>query len=270
MGIGFTYRGATLNLAYGFGFLNPDTDHGKTRYLDLQFHSYTKTLVVDVLGEFYKGFYLPKGEARMDGNYYVRPDIFVYELGLNVQHIFNYKQLSHRAAMYQDEWQKKSAGSFLAGAEIYYAHVSGDSSLIPAQKNKDAALTDIQKLYFFQLGPNVGYMYSLVIKKHYYVSGSLSASIDYTANKSFSNSDTEHQRGLSPNTFIRIGTGYNSNVWALSLVYVNDGVNLATGGPATRATLNTGNIRFNITHRFALQKRAKKVLNEVMDMGKGK
>src|SRR5688572_28023745 len=42
MGIGATYKWATLNLAYGFGFLNPDKGKGKTEYLDLQFHGYTR------------------------------------------------------------------------------------------------------------------------------------------------------------------------------------------------------------------------------------
>lgn len=266
MGIGVTFHGATLNLAYGFPFLNPDTDHGKTRFLDLQFHSYRKNLILDVLAEFYKGFYLlPKGEGRPDQNYYIRPDIFVYELGVNVQHVFNHSAASHRAAMFQDEWQHKSAGSFVAGGEIYWGHVSADSTLTPSKVNKTAAAEDIRKLYFFQLGPNAGYMYTLVIKSHYYIFGSLSASLDFTANKSFSKDGADHQRGFSPNTFIRLGTGYNSAAWALSLVYINNGVNLATGGPATRATLNTGNIRLNLTHRFPLRKRLKRVVNRMLD-----
>src|SRR6187399_3652744 len=42
MGIGATYRSFTLNLAYGFGFLNPERGKGETKYLDLQFHTYTR------------------------------------------------------------------------------------------------------------------------------------------------------------------------------------------------------------------------------------
>src|SRR5690606_14649801 len=40
MGVGATYKWATLNLGFGFGFLNPDNGRGDTRYLDLQGHFY--------------------------------------------------------------------------------------------------------------------------------------------------------------------------------------------------------------------------------------
>jgi hypothetical protein len=42
MGVGATYKWATLNLAYGFDFLNPDRGLGDTKYIDLQFHGYTR------------------------------------------------------------------------------------------------------------------------------------------------------------------------------------------------------------------------------------
>ena len=58
LGVGATYKWATINLAYGFGFLNPAEDKGKTKYLDLQFHGYDQKFNLDVLGQFYKGFYL--------------------------------------------------------------------------------------------------------------------------------------------------------------------------------------------------------------------
>lgn len=267
LGIGATYKFATINLAYGFGFLNPDTDHGKTRYIDLQYHNYGRRVVFDVLAQFYKGFYLaPKGEGRPDGQYYIRPDIFVYQLGLNVQYVLNHRGLSHRAGILQDEWQKKSAGSFLVGAETYFAQVSGDSTVIPYKINEQLAAQDVKRLNFFQLGPNAGYIYTLVIKKHYFISGSLSLSVDYTSNTSFDQRGAQHQKGFSPNTFVRISTGYNSDVWAVSVVYLNDGVNLATGGPATRASLNTGNIRANLVRRFVLKKHIRKKVEKIMDL----
>src|ERR1700748_684130 len=38
MGIGATYNNLSLNIAYGFGFLNNDEDKGKTKSIDLQAH----------------------------------------------------------------------------------------------------------------------------------------------------------------------------------------------------------------------------------------
>ena len=40
MGVGATYHNFSLNLAYGFGFINQDKEKGKTKYLDLQGHFY--------------------------------------------------------------------------------------------------------------------------------------------------------------------------------------------------------------------------------------
>ncbi len=116
MGIGATYRWATLNLAYGFGFLNPDRGRGKTKYLDLQFHGYGRKFSIDVLGQFYNGFYLtPRGTGTTHGTYYQRPDIEVGAVGASAQYIFNYRKFSYRAAFLQNEWQKRTAGTFLLG-----------------------------------------------------------------------------------------------------------------------------------------------------------
>lgn len=118
MGIGATYKWATLNLAYGFEFLNPDSHKGKTRYLDLQFHGYGDKIVIDLLGQFYKGFYLyPKGRGTDLDQFYKRPDLTVNLIGATAQYVFNNKRFSFRSSVFQSEWQRKSAGTILAGFE---------------------------------------------------------------------------------------------------------------------------------------------------------
>ena len=58
LGIGGTYQNITLNLSYGFSFLNKDKGQGKTKGLDFQFHLYPHKWAVDLLGTFRKGYYL--------------------------------------------------------------------------------------------------------------------------------------------------------------------------------------------------------------------
>ena len=58
LGLGATYRGLTINLGYGFKFLNKDSDKGTTKYLDLQSHLYGKKWRIDGFGQFYKGYFL--------------------------------------------------------------------------------------------------------------------------------------------------------------------------------------------------------------------
>lgn len=73
IGVGATYKWATLNLAYGFGFLNHDSDKGETKYLDLQLHCYGRKFALEGLGQFYTGFYLDNTKVTdVLGHYYVR------------------------------------------------------------------------------------------------------------------------------------------------------------------------------------------------------
>lgn len=50
LGIGATAKYVTVNLAYGFKLLSPKKGQGKTRYLDLQSHRYTRKFVIDFFG----------------------------------------------------------------------------------------------------------------------------------------------------------------------------------------------------------------------------
>ena len=77
LGIGATYHAFTLNIGIGITKFNPNDEKGDTRYLDLQGHFYARKWNIDLLGEFYKGYYLtPKGMAAAPGKpYYLRPDM---------------------------------------------------------------------------------------------------------------------------------------------------------------------------------------------------
>ena len=101
-GIGATVKGFTLNLAYGFDFLNPEQGRGETRYLDLQSHIYTRKIVIDFLGQFYNGQYLSNTNFY-DENYpqphYLRPDLKIRIFGISALFIQNYKKHSYAACI---------------------------------------------------------------------------------------------------------------------------------------------------------------------------
>jgi len=98
-GFGVTYKLLSLNIAYGFNFLN-DKDRVKTKYLDLQAHLYGRKWVIDLFGEIYKGYYLnPKGLAAPAGKeYYTRPDLAVTMVGISVYRLFNDRRFTYRPA----------------------------------------------------------------------------------------------------------------------------------------------------------------------------
>ncbi len=259
MGIGASYKWFTLNLAYGFPFLNKEKEKGDTRYLDLQAHFYGNTSNIDLFGQFYNGFYLyPSGKASSVNQYYIRPDIKVREYGGSYQHIFNHKRFSYRASFLQNEWQKKSAGSFLFGAEFFIGKVGADSTVYPAVLTTSEA-PKTTKVFFYELGPNFGYAYTLIIAKHFFLTGSLSFSLDYNVTEYKYESNRSMQSGVTPNSLIRVFTGYNSKKSALSVTFTNSRVSLAATSKNSVA-LNTGNFRINYVRRFIPGPKTKKIL----------
>jgi Domain of unknown function (DUF4421) len=267
LGVGATYKWATLNLAYGFGFLNPDGARGKTRYLDMQFHSYGRKISIDVLGQFYNGFYLsPRGYGTTSDRFYVRPDLKVRAVGATVQYIFNHRAFSYRAAFLQNEWQKRSAGTWLVGLELFAGSIRADSTIFPTTIDEVLAQSEISKFTFLELGPNVGYAYTFVYKQHYFLTGAGSVSLDLGFNNITDRESNERSVGFNPNTLFRVSGGYNSTAWAITALYVTNALRLSNhdDGPAT--TLRTGNVRLIVTHRFKPSKKLRKYLEPIEDV----
>jgi hypothetical protein len=267
LGIGATYKWATLNLAYGFGFLNPEGGRGKTRYLDLQFHSYGRKVSIDVLGQFYTGFYLsPRGYATTGNGFYLRPDLKVRAIGANVQYIFNHQKFSYRAAFLQNEWQQKSAGTWLAGLELSGGSIGADSTIIPTSVDEPLAQADIRKFTFVEFGPNVGYAYTAVYKKHYFLTAAGSVSLDLGFVDVVERELKQRTFGFNPNTLFRFSGGYNSNAWAFTALYITNALRLSGHSDNPATTLRTGNVRLIVTHRFRPSKKLKKYLEPIQEI----
>ena len=264
MGVGATYKWATLNLAYGFGFLNRDREKGKTRYLDLQSHLYGRKLIIDAFGQFYNGFYLDNDKLApgIDG-YYLRPDIKVRFLGASGQYLFNHEKFSYRASFLQSEWQKKSAGSLLVGLEFFLGRTKADSAMVPSTVSGETQEANINQVNFAEMGPNVGYVYTWVIKKHFFLTGQATVSLDYGTNTMISNGENIRSSSFSPNSSLSFFAGYNSETWAFSFIFVNKNIGLASGNNR-RVDFNTGNLRLNIVHRFVPRGKTKEVLKDVI------
>jgi hypothetical protein len=267
LGIGATYKWITINLAYGFAFLNflnPKEELGKTKYLDLQCHLYGRKIIIDGFGQFYKGFYLgPKGTATTDNTYYLREDMQVNQVGLSMQYVVNNRKFSYRAAFLQNEWQKKSAGAILIGFESYIGNVIADSSIIPHRFDSTQANKNIHEFRYYKTGPNVGCAYTLVYKKHFFVTGSLAGSLGVGNNTIVSDQGRKQNFGVSTSVFIRVFAGYNSAKWAISAIYTSNNVGVNPGDISTRISMNTSNIRLNLVYRFPPPKRVKKHLDVI-------
>jgi Domain of unknown function (DUF4421) len=268
IGIGGTYRSLTLNIGIGINSFNPNNERGETHYLDLQAHFYARKWNFDFLGQFYTGYYLsPQGLGTPDGiSYYVRPDLRVQVLGLAVYRALNDQRFSYQAGLVQNEWQKKSAGSILIGAETYFGTFHGDSTLVPAKLDSNYAVRGIQKVNFYLFGPGVGYGYTLVFKQHFFLlaSATVNLALRYAREKEIGkNADNVD---FTPNFIFHAGLGYNSEKWDLSVLWVSNRTYVK--GPATdyKYTIDAGNYRLIYAKRFTLNKKVRKVLQPINNL----
>ena len=259
IGAGISYKFATLNLSTGI--LEPDASRGHTRNFDFQFHRYGRKLTMDVLVQLYKGFYVPNNKYAPLGNeYYVRPDLRVNAAGASVQYVFNNQRFSYRAAFQQTEIQKKSAGTFLLGAELYAGSLSGDSTIVPTALLEDFA-NPLNKLTFVELGPNGGYAHTFVYRK-FFVTGSLTFGLNAGINRYINSQGASTNFGVSPNTVFRVSTGYGVKRWSINLLYISTALHIVKTEDLA-VVVNAGNYRMNIVYRFTPSRQVRKALRVI-------
>lgn len=268
-GVGATYGAITVNLGFNMGFLDGSRkERGKTKFLDLQSHIFTRKLVADLYGQFYDGYYLlPKGlAAPPEKNYYLRPDLRVNMIGASVYRLMNHRKFSYRAAFLQNEWQKKSAGSLLIGAEIYTGIIRGDSSLVPTAAPGDYTQRPVNKVRFTEFGPGAGYAYTVVMQQHFFITGSLTLNADVSFVKEYTGTASEKRVSISPNLAARAVIGYNSETWSANLSWVNNRINLKGEISADQYLVRTGNLRLTYAKRFKPGKKLKKNLKIIDEL----
>src|SRR5450432_623715 len=270
IGIGATYHAFTLNIGVGVSKFNPNKEKGDTRYLDLQGHFYARKWNIDLLGEFYKGYYLtPQGLAAPPGNaYYIRPDVGLSLIGFVFYRALNDKKFSYQAGLLQNEWQKKSAGSILLGGEIYYGSIFGDSSLMPVIIDPKANALAINKYHFFSFGPGVGYGYTFVYKEHFFLLGSATINLAFRYSTEISSTlDTKSKLfGFRPNYILHLGGGYNGNKWSLSVLWIDTELFMLGESSDYHYTVDVGNYRLIYSRRFNLNRKVKKILAPIPEI----
>lgn len=264
VGVGFNYKFIGLNLGFNLPFINHDDDrYGKTKYLDLQTHLYTRKLVVDFYGQYYQGYYNSTTKRFFDNAISVnadaiRPDIINTNIGLHGQYIFNHERFSYRAAFLQNEYQKKSAGSPLVGAEIFAWQMRGDSALVPAEARAEGFYGGLPftRSSNISLAVNGGYAYTLVIARHFFITGSLAVGAGVNRSVLAMNDGTGKEHGFDwqLNTTFRLAAGYNSRKYYVGVHYVDMSTRGGSPLPKTWQTFGAGNLRFSIVRRFALKK----------------
>lgn len=264
-GLGFNYKFLGVNVGFNFPFINNDDAHlGKTDKFDMQAHFYMRKFVVDFWGLYYAGYRIANpSQSLQDGSYTYAPypnrtDLQTTHIGLQVQYVFNDERFSYRAAYAQNEWQKKSAGSLLAGISSYNVIIRADSSLLPPNL-QNPLLYDgrhFNEANIYSLGVNIGYAYTLVIKKHFFITASTAPGIglSYTKTRDTKTQQTDERLGPQLSNTFRIAAGYNSERFFIGFHHVDLLVLNAAPVPATYQEVGGGNFRASVAYRFRLKR----------------
>ena len=268
IGIGATYRSLTINIGIGITDFNPNNEKGETHYLDLQAHLYTRHWNFDVIGQFYRGYYLtPQGLAASEGkSYYVRPDLRIDIGGLAVFRALNEKKFSFQAGLVNNEWQKKSAGSLLLGGQGIYGSMHGDSTLVPTIIDSSYSAKKINKLHFLELGPGIGYAYAFIYKQHYYALASIATIFNFRYSTEIEAGHNAEKIDFSPAFNFHAAIGYNTENWNLAMIWVGSLFYIRGQASDYRYTFLSGNYRLMYARRFILNRKVKKVLTPISEM----
>ena len=261
LGLGYTYSFLTLNLAVKMPFINGDDDvYGETKYLDIQTHAIFSNWIIDLYLQWNRGFYLANPEDVLeipapDPQRPLRGDMRSNLIGMNLQYLFNSERYSYKASFFQNEFQKKSAGSPILGIETYWMLALTDSATVapniqPAGflSNRPFSQSDI-----FNAGLNAGYAYTFVWKQSLYFSLSSTLGISGGYKRIHDSASSETLRaGLSMGftNSTRISLGYNNPNYYVGLSFISFSMNNRVGADGEYIGYRTGSIRFNIVKRF--------------------
>ena len=228
LGIGYTYTFLTINLGVKMPFINNDDDiYGKSKYTDLTLHGIFRSIIVDLYLQWNKGYYISNPDDLVPNwglqkAHPQRGDMRSNLIGLNVQYLFNSSRYSYKAAFVQNEFQKKSAGSPIAGIEAYWMLAMTDSAMIIPQIPPNGFLGDVgfNQVDIINMGINGGYAYTFVWKETLFlsVSGTVGLSAGNNQIHNSGSSDTEFKGiTMGVTSSYRMALGYNSNNFYLGL-----------------------------------------------------
>ncbi len=142
--------------------------------------------------------------------------------GLYAYYIFNNKRYAQAAAYCFSKYQKRSAGSFLAGINVSHQNIDMDFSTMPPELQ--ATLPDERRDYRFRYRDYnflVGYGYSWVFHRNWLYNISIAPGIGYR--HSFHNSIDGNRNMLAVNYRCKMALVYNHNRFFYGAHLISDG-----------------------------------------------
>lgn len=254
-GVGVTWHNYSISAFYGFN--SSSNDRGKTKGLDLQFHLFPHKWAIDLLAIMPKGMYIkPKGVGSSDPNKYYSDELTKERIyGIAAYRVPNKEKFSYRAALVQNEWQKKSAGSLLFGGEAYYViGPENDSDFIPHSIQNNYIEKGYHEMRFISIGPGIGYAYTAVMDQHFFIMGSLIANLKVNI-ATEEVPDPVKKTSIGPSAIYKAAIGYNSSAWSFAVTATGNVI--ADKGPVSKVNYlyKAGQIKVALAKKFYIRKK---------------
>ncbi|PKP34993.1 MAG: hypothetical protein CVU00_04505 [Bacteroidetes bacterium HGW-Bacteroidetes-17] len=181
-GLAFFHKWYGVGLAVNNPFAGKDVARkGKSKIVDLRVNAYGQAISAELALQDYQGFFLKNMLDQPiawnpESAYLLRPDMHIFSTSAIMYCVVNHKKHSFRAAYIQNERQLKSSGSFIIMPSFVYLKLQSDSTMIPDFYNSTYLVQDIEHIEdgkFFTYGVSLGYSYTYVFFKNFYVNLSL-------------------------------------------------------------------------------------------------
>ncbi len=256
LGIGFAYKWIALDLAFNFG-IREDINLKNSETFNVQTRAFSSRQYIEGYLQYYYGHKLdnlsgityPIGDLPV-----LREDVRSISFGLQYLYAFEYDKFSLKAPFVLNEAQRKSAGSPIFGASFDFFNMDSDSSIVPnALKDyfrHELQLTDISVI---SLAVNLGYMYSFVWKKNFFLTLGLIPGLNFNLGDSRADERNIFRWNVSYRIKTMNAIGYNTRKFYTGIQLVGDFNNLYLAKKQS-VLFSNGNLKFFVGYRFISNK----------------
>lgn len=246
-GIGFSLGWLSAEITFTIpGLSVADTLRGVTSSRNIGIGTTGRRLIGRALWNSSEGFH-PDDPAAVDsswtvGNRYpVRQDIRSNTFLASANYALSRKgRFSFKAALYQTERQRKSAGTFLLGGALWLNDIRSDGPVVPAMaRERFAQGADFDQVRRTVLGATFGYIHSFVIGGKGFVTMALVPGLSAQQQRLslVAASEVESDWNVGALAELKFGIGFNGDRFYAALntaQYLNvgeviDGLNVGTG-----------------------------------------
>jgi hypothetical protein len=145
----------------------------------------------------------------------------------------------------------------LYGGQAFYGILEGDSALVPTSIQSSYKEAGITEMRFITIGPGIGYAYTLVMDKHFYIMGSLIGSVNLNISTEEAPAGDNKKTSVSSSAIYKAGIGWNSDNWSFGATVLGD-ARLVKGAASSKDYYwQAGNFRVQVAKKFELHPKKK-------------